>query len=326
MFNRYYDDGSKARERPQRHYAFREGSPPLVSENRWETFLNYWNSDDLASATNLVCAHVVADLTMNEQDLLCNLRQFADVLLLDKQDPLHVYQTRLRSLNRLGILNLSLSSSDASLSQLLARKRSLEASLREAKKRNRRHMKTIEKMHLTTANLEEQLQSKDRLLAHAQAKFMEYKTMHPDWKPVYHDLQDVDHEDAKKIFEVVDKDVDIDAQMRYDPSGTLACFWADQRKQLSRDGRAKRWNPRVSSFVLHMYYYVHPSCVCDACRFSGTAFFCGWRLETQSSIAYVTCWFFRHAGLSNCSRRKSPMGTVIARMCSMHLVYSLVVM
>ena len=322
MFNRFYDDGSPARKRPQRHYAFREDSPPLVSENKWARFINFWSRSDLSNATNLVCGHVCADLTADEQDLLFNLRKFADVLLLKEDDPLHAFQMRLRSLHRLGMVNLSLPSSNASLSQLLARKRSLEASLRESKKRNQRHQATISRMHVTNAEIETELKSKDRLLAHAQAKLKEYQTMYPDRTEDKEELIDVDHEDVKEMFTTVDKYVDISDQMRYDPTGTLTCFWEDQRKQLSRDGHSKRWNPRVGSFIRVMSVVVtliiDEFVLCH--RFSDIVFFSGCRLETPSSNAYATYWFSHHVALFNSSKKKYPMGTVIGRMCLTNLV------
>ena len=117
----FFDDGTVARNKPQRHYAFREGIKPLVAENKWATFLNFWNADNLASASNLVCTHVCADLNADEQDLLWTLRKFHDVLLLKKDDPLYAYQMRLRSLHRLGMINLSFTRSDASLAAVMAR-------------------------------------------------------------------------------------------------------------------------------------------------------------------------------------------------------------
>lgn len=100
----FWDDGTDARVKPQRHYAFRTDRKPMVAENRWATFLNHWTSTDLACATNLVCAHVYSDLSCQELDLLHTLRAFHDVLLLKKDDPLHAYQMRLRSLHRMGIV------------------------------------------------------------------------------------------------------------------------------------------------------------------------------------------------------------------------------
>ena len=63
--------------------------------------------------------HVCIDLTAREQELLCHLREFHDVLILQKTDPLHMYQTRLRSLHQMGMINLSLPNQDGVLSRIL---------------------------------------------------------------------------------------------------------------------------------------------------------------------------------------------------------------
>ena len=50
-----------------------------VSENKWTRFINFWICSDLTNATNLVCAHVCADLTADEQDLVFPTFQFTKV-------------------------------------------------------------------------------------------------------------------------------------------------------------------------------------------------------------------------------------------------------
>jgi len=259
----FWDDGTVAKVKPRRHYAFRTCNKPVVSENRWATFLNHWTSTDLACATNLVCAHVCSDLSCEEHDLLRTLRVFHDVLLLEKDDPLHSYQMRLRSLHRMGILNLSLPREDASLAQVMARKRSLEASLRESRKRNERAKLTMSKMSEAYSTLEADRDAHQRLLSLAQSKLKAFQTLHPSYT---HEedvtLTDKDDGDAFHIFAEVDKDIDVQQQLKYDPSGALACFWADQRKQLSRTGRARRWNPKVIKLIacfsinFHVFVFV----------------------------------------------------------------------
>ena len=242
----FWDDGTDARVKPQRHYAFRTDRKPMVSENRWATFLNHWTSTDLACATNLVCAHVYSDLSCQELDLLHTLRVFHDVLLLKKDDPLHAYQMRLRSLHRMGIVNLSLARADASLSKLLSRKRSLEAQLRESRKRTQRAEATISRIRSEYNLLETKLADRDRLLAEAESKLLKFRTSHPNWNPEESEtLTESDHDQAVKMFEVVDEDLDIQQQMKYDPTGGLSCFWEEQRKQLSSSAKGRRWNPRV---------------------------------------------------------------------------------
>ena len=243
---RYFDDGTKARHKPPRHYAFRKQAKSIVAENRWASFLNHWSSNDLAVATSLVCAHVCADLHADEQDLLHSLRKFHDVLLLKRKDPLHAYQMRLRTLHRLGIINLSVHREDASLAQLLSRKRSLEASLRESRKRTARAEKTIDNMRAKCDSMQTNLDNCKLMLQQARANLQEFKSLHPDWTPESWELQTADHDDATKIFGIVDKDLDLAKQLKYDPSGGLTTFWAEQRKQLSREGRSRRWNAQVS--------------------------------------------------------------------------------
>ena len=180
-----------------------------MAENRWATFLNHWSSAELACATNLVCAHVCADLSADEHELLYTLRKFHDVLLLSKEDPFHAYQTRLRTLHRLGIINLSLPRANSSLSALYSRKRSLEASLRETNKCAVRAQTTVTHMTNTCSSMQDELEAKDRLLRQARAKLTALRTT--NWTPEEVDLQSKDpdlDEQARKIFLKVDKELD----------------------------------------------------------------------------------------------------------------------
>ena len=53
-------------------------------------------------------------------------------------------------------------------------------------------------------------------------------------------------EQAAKVFQKVDVNLDLEQQMKYDPSGFLTTFWAEQRKVLNApSARARRWNPQV---------------------------------------------------------------------------------
>lgn len=248
---RFFDDHSKARHQPQRHYAFRKDHKPIMSENRWATFLNEWTAYDLGTATNLVCAHVCADLTADEHELLVTLRRFHDVLLLDEKDPLHAYQTRLRSLHQLGMINLSFPRPNELISQLLREKRSLVARLREANKRNVRTEKALKNVRNQCVSLQEQLDERQRQLVRAQAQLMSFRSLNPDWTPPdKEELTEQDHDDATKMFNVVDTDLDVKKQMQYDPSGALTCFWEEQRKQLACvSARGRRWNPQVCMCV-----------------------------------------------------------------------------
>lgn len=285
----FWDDGTDARVAPQRHYAFRIDHKTVVSENRWVTFLNHWSKADLACATNLVCAHVYSDLSSKELDLLRTLRVFHDVLLLKKDDPLHAYQLRLKSLHRMGIVNLSLARADASLSKLLARKRSLEASLRESRKRTKRAQETIDRMRTDYNLLETKLDDNNRLLAEAERKLLKFRNSHPNWNPADPEtLTDEDHDQAAKIFDVVDKDLDVQLQLKYDPSGGLACFWAEQRKILSSSPKGRRWNPRVRLSNSCLFILIFNTCFFGCCRCCATVFFCGWRWAIQNLTSCVT--------------------------------------
>ena len=192
----------------------------------------------------------MADLNMKEQDLLHSLRKFHDVLLLKKKDPLHAYQMRLRTLHRLGMINLSVHREDASLAQLLSRKRSLEASLRESRKRNSRAETTIDNLREECESTQRALDNHKLLLQQARAKFQEFKSLHSDYTPELVDLEDDPkmHGEACKMFGIVDKELDLKKQLRYDPSGGLTTFWDEQRRQLSSEGRSRRWNAQVRMF------------------------------------------------------------------------------
>ena len=61
--------------------------------------------------------------------------------------------------------------------------------------------------------------------------------------------------DAKKIFETVDTNLDVQAQMRLDPTGGLTLFWAEQRRRLHVDKRS-RWNPMVLRYCFYLWLRV----------------------------------------------------------------------
>lgn len=224
----------------------------MMSENKWATFLNMWGAKDLGTATNLVTAHVFADLDAQQRDLLKVLRTFHDVLLLNQDDSLELYQTRLRSLYKLGIINLSLPSCSlpedgSSMANLLRKQRSLVARLREANKRHARAVKTADHFRTKWSECSEELKHNQCMLRQAQARLEEFKACHPDWEPPK-DMELDEHmdEQAAKVFQKVDVNLDLEQQMKYDPSGFLTTFWAEQRKVLNApSARARRWNPQV---------------------------------------------------------------------------------
>ena len=83
----------------------------------------------------------------------------------------------------------------------------------------------------------------------AKAQLRAFRSEHPDFRPP----PDVllvpdDDQDARDIFWQVDQDLDLEMQLKHDPSGLLTTFWAEQRKQLrSSKPRTRRWHPQVSS-------------------------------------------------------------------------------
>lgn len=188
----FWDDGSPAYSGTKRHYAFRKGKKPEVSENRWAEFLNLWDAHDLNTATNLVQAHVFADLDGEGMSMLRTLRSFHDVLLVQADDPLHVFQTRLRTMHNYGMINLSMARqhTSTSLVALGRQQRSLKAKLREARKRLTCVSKSAEyqreRADCADAEVQRQrelLRKKDRLLARAKAQMDAFKVSHPDWEP-----------------------------------------------------------------------------------------------------------------------------------------------
>ena len=249
--DRYWDDTTKAHYKPKRQYAFRKGTRPLVSENKWARFLNDWSITDLEVATGLVTAGVYADLNVKQRDMLSWLRNhYHDVLLLDREDPLHSYQTRLRTLWSYGMINLSLGSTNPALARLQRTQRSLTAQLREVRKKSARLDSALTKQVQRAERAEAEVVKQEKLLVQAQAQVNAFKLTHPDWSPP----EDVllipdDDKDAKEIFRFVDQDLDVELQLKHDPSGMLTTFWAEQRRQLQfsdpKRTRSRRWNPQV---------------------------------------------------------------------------------
>ena len=254
MLDRFWDDTTKAQHNPKRQYAFRKGVKPLVSENKWARFLNDWSIRDLETATGMVTAGVYADLNQDQRDMLAWLRNhYHDVLLLGREDPLHSYQTRLRTLWAYGMINLSLGSTNPALTRLRRKQRSLTAQLRESRKKVARLDGALIKQVQRAERAEAELAKQKKLLVKAQAQVRAFKMAHPDWRPPTDVLLVPDDDkDAREVFWSVDKDLDMERQLKFDPSGHLATFWAEQRRQLKfQDGRqrSRRWNPQVSCRV-----------------------------------------------------------------------------
>ena len=66
----YFDDNTVVRKQPHRHYAFHTNTKPVIYENRWSTFLNFWTAADLVTATNMLSAHVYARFFCHHLDLM----------------------------------------------------------------------------------------------------------------------------------------------------------------------------------------------------------------------------------------------------------------
>ena len=51
----------------------------------------------------------------------------------------------------------------------------------------------------------------------------------------------------------MDKDLDVEAQMKYDPTGTLTLFWEEQRRMLNRNHKQTRWHPKVLNYCFFLW-------------------------------------------------------------------------
>ena len=69
-----------------------------------------WSIRDLDTGARIIRAQTVKDLGDEELQLIQRLREWAGILYLKKDDPLSAYQNQLRTLHKLGILNLHLPS------------------------------------------------------------------------------------------------------------------------------------------------------------------------------------------------------------------------
>lgn len=52
----------------------------------------------------------------------------------------------------------------------------------------------------------------------------------------------------------IDKDLDVENQLKLDPTGTLSSFWIEQRRMLNKH-QQKRWNPQVIMIMIMMWLY-----------------------------------------------------------------------
>ena len=216
-------------------------------------------------------AGVYSDLRAGERQLLRMLRQYADVLLLKAHDPLHSFQTRLRTLWSYGFINLSLGKA-TQLNALQKKQRSLVAKLREARKKINRQQQYLGAHMKRADEAESELENIKSCLVRAHEQLARFKAAHPDWKPPPdQELQPADHADACEIFRQVDQEIDNEKMLKHDPSGFLTTFWQEQRRILrTPSARARRWNPQVVmigiSHALCVYVNIMYSSYINVCN------------------------------------------------------------
>ena len=221
-----------------------------------------WSRQDLGSATRLLDVSSVKDLNDKDRLFFQHLRKYHDVLFLNNDDPLYVFQTRLQSMHNLGILNLSFATIDEhdTVHKLISKKRSAECRAREANKRTKR-------AESRATRAEEENMKMQKLVRIAESQVAAFRSSHPEWiPPVKTLLPKQQHEEFSILFKVwlcrfhsryhnthrhpptfqeIDRDVDIEKQMKLDPTGLLTTMWAEQRRMLERK-KQTRWNPKVT--------------------------------------------------------------------------------
>lgn len=176
---RFFDDGKtpSLRKSHPRHYAFLPGTTS-VNGKRWAVFLQWWTCARLGSATRMLDADVVGDLSPYDKMLYRQLREFTDVLLLKQTDPLHMFQTRLRSMHNLGMLNLSLATIDENdkVHQLRVKYRSSVCRLREANKRTQAATERARRAENEKSKMQ-------KLLKVAIGQVAAFRSDYPEWVP-----------------------------------------------------------------------------------------------------------------------------------------------
>ena len=99
------------------------------------------------------------------------------------------------------------------------------AKLREANKRTARANSCVQKLQDENDQLKSKVIHLEELLANAELKQQQFMAVNSDWCPPDNfKLDESDADDAQKIFEQVDEDLDVETQMRLDPTGGLALF------------------------------------------------------------------------------------------------------
>lgn len=258
------------------YYAFKDGVT-TVPLKIWKDFLKTWTPQDLDVMSRLIMLSSPADMTVGESSLLARVREWHEVLMVSKEAPFAAWKARLKELDKIGLINLSLITMGARntpFSKLQADRRSMNAQLRESRKREANLQRKIELEVRRSAEerdeserriaqlqrriklerregkkresiLQQKLQKTEAALARAEKKLAEFRIANPDWtEPDNVDLNRDDSRSFSKAFTEVDKSLDVELQLKHDPSGALTTFWAEQRRRLHVNKRAK-WNPQV---------------------------------------------------------------------------------
>ena len=80
----------------------------MVPRLRWYEFLHGLTREHLDSGARMLQVSCISDLDKSAMEFLSLLRDYSDVLLLGREDPWTAYQTQLKKLHDLDMLNLSL--------------------------------------------------------------------------------------------------------------------------------------------------------------------------------------------------------------------------
>ena len=231
---RFFDDATKCRDNPQRHYVFKKGVPQRVPRRRWFAFLHGLERKHLDAGAHMLQASAESDLGEEEMQFLRLLRAYSDVLLLGPEDPWTSYQERLSKLHSLGIINLSLTlvgQKCEPIEQFKARKehqvRSLAAKLRESRKDAKRKAMAAEAFRKQSEDAKKKLSLTQQLLRHAESQLHEFQHLHPDWEPLDGaPLLPKDDATARDFFVKTkwQENVDVKRQMELDPSGNTYIY------------------------------------------------------------------------------------------------------
>ena len=60
------------------------------------------------------------------------------------------------------------------------------------------------------------------------------------------------HLTPPSALQELDKDLDLDLQMKYDPTGALTIFWDEQRRMLRRK-KQTQWHPQVLTYCYYLW-------------------------------------------------------------------------